>query len=120
MPQTILPSEALTDASCDTAQGAQRFFVSHHHHLAVAGVTQVGKSLAGAGLDHLLTRCVYNSRQALKKYVLANNNLAGVSDAVFTAQFNRALQKGSDSGVFARPKGTSNRTIITTPYRLLD
>ena len=44
----------------------------------------------------------------------ANNNLSGVTDAVFTSQFNKALQKGSDSGVFARPKGTYYRTIITT------
>lgn len=116
----ISPHETLTDASCDAAQGAQRFFVSRHHHLAVAGVTQFRKSLAGAGLDHSLTGGLYNSRQALKKYVLANNNLAGTSDAAFTTQFNKALQRGSDNGVFARPKGTSNRTITTTPYCFLD
>ncbi|PPJ55585.1 hypothetical protein CBER1_03723 [Cercospora berteroae] len=56
-----------------------------------------------------------SSRQAIKKYVLANNNLTGVSDAVFTAQFNRALQKGSDSGVFARPKGTSGPVKLAAP-----
>ncbi|KAF7198160.1 Histone H1, partial [Pseudocercospora fuligena] len=45
-----------------------------------------------------------SSRQAIKKYVLANNNLAGVSDNAFTVQFNKALQKGSDNGTFLRPK----------------
>lgn len=49
----------------------------------------------------------YHSRQAIKKYVLANNNLSGVSEAAITTQFNKALQRGSESGVFARPKGTS-------------
>ncbi|KXT09642.1 hypothetical protein AC579_3138 [Pseudocercospora musae] len=44
---------------------------------------------------------------AIKKYVLANNNLGGVSDNAFTVQFNKALQKGSDNGTFLRPKGTS-------------
>ena len=61
-----------------------------------------------------------SSRQALKKYVLANNNLSGVSDAAFTTQFNRALQKGSDSKVFARPKGTLSQTIATTPQPSCD
>ncbi|KEQ93548.1 hypothetical protein AUEXF2481DRAFT_41789 [Aureobasidium subglaciale EXF-2481] len=45
------------------------------------------------------------SRQALKKYVQANNNLSSVTEAAFTTQFNRALAKGSESGVFERPKG---------------
>lgn len=49
------------------------------------------------------------SRQALKKYVLANNNLGGVTDAQFTTQFNRALTRGSETGVFTRPKGTLHR-----------
>ena len=65
--------------------------------------------------------CFHNSRQAIKKYVQANNNLSGVTDATFTTQFNKALQKGSDTGVFARPKGTIIPTIATThtcPYDL--
>lgn len=37
--------------------------------------------------------------------MLANNNLSSVSEATFTSQFNKALQKGSDAGVFDRPKG---------------
>jgi len=57
---------------------------------------------------------VHSSRQALKKYVQANNNLSGVTDAQFSTQFNRALQRGSDAGAFARPKGTSSPTIAST------
>jgi hypothetical protein len=56
-----------------------------------------------------LTSYFPNSRQALKKYVLANNSLGNVNDATFTSLFNRALAKGSESGVFARPKGTSSQ-----------
>ncbi|TIA21783.1 hypothetical protein D6C81_03627 [Aureobasidium pullulans] len=48
-----------------------------------------------------------SSRQALKKYVQANNNLSSVTEAAFTTQFNRALAKGSETGVFERPKGAS-------------
>jgi hypothetical protein len=65
------------------------------------------KTLADSSASH-------DSRQAIKKYVQANNNLGGVSDATFTNQFNKALQKGSDSGVFDRPKGTSSPTIVPT------
>lgn len=38
---------------------------------------------------------------------MANNSLGSISDAIYTARFNQALAKGSESGVFARPKGTS-------------
>lgn len=62
----------------------------------------------------MLTLLLVNSRQALKKYVLANNNLGNVPDAVFTTQFNRALSKGTDSGVFNRPKGMFSPTIVPT------
>ncbi|GAB7337514.1 hypothetical protein MBLNU457_g2838t1 [Dothideomycetes sp. NU457] len=48
-----------------------------------------------------------SSRQALKKYVLANNNLGSISDAAFTQRFNHALSKGTESGAFVRPKGAS-------------
>ena len=61
-----------------------------------------------------------NSRQAIKKYVQANNNLSGVTDAAFNTQLNRALQKGSETGVFARPKGTSPRTFNVTINRTHD
>ncbi|PNS16144.1 Histone H1 [Sphaceloma murrayae] len=48
-----------------------------------------------------------SSRQTLKKYVMANNSLGNISDGVYTARFNQALAKGSETGVFVRPKGAS-------------
>nr|POE96915.1 histone h1 [Quercus suber] len=66
-----------------------------------------------------------SSRQAIKKYVQANNNLASVSDAAFTTLFNKAIQRGTDTGVFARPKDPRSsgfdpstfpsRTLLTSP-----
>jgi len=56
-----------------------------------------------------------HSRQALKKYVLANNKLDNVPEAQFTSLFNRALSKGSESGIFARPKGTSGPVKLAKP-----
>ena len=44
------------------------------------------------------------SRQALKKYVKANNDIKA-QDAMFDSLFNRALKTGVDKGVFAQPKG---------------
>jgi hypothetical protein len=58
---------------------------------------------------HFTNNSLSYSRQALKKYVHANNVLGNVNDATFTSLFNRALAKGSESGVFARPKGTSSQ-----------
>ena len=81
-------------------------------------------SPASAGAWHGLQRTpttdnvFCNSRQALKKYVQANNNLGATTDAQFTVQFNKALQRGSDSGVFARPKGTSVPTITFDEHNL--
>lgn len=98
-----------------TAQGSQWFQVcilpnppSPAHPSLSAGGTNFDE-------HQLITLCSH-SRQALKKYVLANNKLDGISDGVFTTQFNKALQKGSDSGVFARPKGTLSPTIAPTHH----
>lgn len=63
-------------------------------------------------LHILLTYMFSHSRQALKKYVLVNNQLGNVKDAQFTSLFNRALAKGSDDGVFARPKGKPSQRSI--------
>ena len=46
------------------------------------------------------------SRQALKKYILANNKTNAASPAVFDAQFNKALRTGVEKGDFTQPKGT--------------
>ncbi|KAF1824914.1 uncharacterized protein K489DRAFT_144718 [Dissoconium aciculare CBS 342.82] len=47
-----------------------------------------------------------SSRQAIKKHLLANHpSVTNVSENAFTTQLNKALQRGTDSGVFLRPKG---------------
>lgn len=48
-----------------------------------------------------------SSRQAIKKYVLANNNINASSTNVFDSQFNRSIRAGVDSGDFTQPKGPS-------------
>jgi hypothetical protein len=47
---------------------------------------------------------LFTSRQSLKKYVRANNNIT-VSDNMFDSLFNKALKAGVDKGVFEQPKG---------------
>ena len=57
------------------------------------------------------------SRQALKKYILANNKaLASSSTAVFDGQFNKALRTGVEKGDFNQPKGQS--AISPSEYTL--
>lgn len=53
-----------------------------------------------------------SSRQQLKKYVKANNNLVNVSDNMFDSLFNKALKAGVDKGAFAQPKGPSGGTKL--------
>ncbi|KAJ9615387.1 hypothetical protein H2200_001462 [Cladophialophora chaetospira] len=48
-----------------------------------------------------------SSRQAIKKYVKANNNITVNSEAQFDSLFNRALKGGVDNGDFVQPKGPS-------------
>ena len=47
------------------------------------------------------------SRQALKKYILANNKTSAATPAVFDNQFNKALRTGVEKGDFQQPKGWS-------------
>jgi len=56
-----------------------------------------------------------SSRQAIKKYILANNKLAGTSDAQFNSHINRALTTGEETGVFERPKGPSGPVKLKKP-----
>lgn len=46
-----------------------------------------------------------NSRQGLKKYVKANNNIVA-TEKMFDSLFNKALKAGVEKGVFEQPKGT--------------
>ena len=52
------------------------------------------------------------SRQSLKKYVKANNNLKTTSDNMFDSLFNKALKAGVEKGVFEQPKGPSGGTKL--------
>jgi len=48
-----------------------------------------------------------SSRQAIKKYVQANNKLSATTPKVFDSMFNRSLKSGVESGDFTQPKGPS-------------
>ncbi|KAL2255913.1 hypothetical protein VTK26DRAFT_2491 [Humicola hyalothermophila] len=52
-----------------------------------------------------------SSRQSLKKYVRANNNIVA-TDKMFDALFNKALKAGVEKGVFEQPKGPSGGTKL--------
>jgi histone H1/5 len=49
----------------------------------------------------------FHSRQAIKKYIKANNKLGDITDATFNSHINRALATGEKNGEFLRPKGAS-------------
>jgi hypothetical protein len=63
-------------------------------------------------LRHMLTVVHQLSRQAIKKYVKANNKVKYTSEAQFDSMFNRALKAGVEKGDFAQPKGTSLSLIF--------
>ncbi|KAF4305248.1 Histone H1/H5 [Botryosphaeria dothidea] len=48
-----------------------------------------------------------SSRQAIKKYVKANNKIGDITDAQFNSHVNRAIQQGVEKGHFDQPKGAS-------------
>jgi len=50
---------------------------------------------------------ILSSRQAIKKYILANNDLGNVTEATINMHISKALQSGEDGGDFLRPKGPS-------------
>jgi len=47
----------------------------------------------------------YRSRQAIQKYIKANNTIGTVSDPTYRGHVNRAIVKGEETGIFLRPKG---------------
>ncbi|RYP12808.1 hypothetical protein DL765_007128 [Monosporascus sp. GIB2] len=57
-----------------------------------------------------------SSRQQLKKYVKANNQLS-VTDNMFDSLFNKALRAGVEKGVFEQPKGASGGTKLSKNYK---
>ncbi|RMZ90087.1 hypothetical protein DV736_g2682, partial [Chaetothyriales sp. CBS 134916] len=48
-----------------------------------------------------------SSRQAIKKYVRANNTITTTSESQFDSLFNKALKTGVEKGDFSQPKGKS-------------
>jgi hypothetical protein len=52
------------------------------------------------------------SRQAIKKYIKANNKLGSTTEATFNSHINRALATGEETGVFERPKGESRHARV--------
>jgi hypothetical protein len=52
--------------------------------------------------DHTLT---LRSRQAIQKYIKANNEIGSISDTAYKNHVNRAILKGEETGTFLRPKG---------------
>lgn len=58
-----------------------------------------------------------DSRQAIQKYIKANNDLGVVTDAMFKSHVNRAIASGEKSGDFLRPKGEF-RTFRSHPNLL--
>jgi len=56
-----------------------------------------------------------SSRQAIKKYIKANNDLGATTDAAFATHINRALAGGEKAGIFDRPKGPSGPVKLKKP-----
>ncbi|KAE9988207.1 hypothetical protein EG328_000163 [Venturia inaequalis] len=85
------------------------------------------KAAAAAGPQHasyqdMVKEAIVNlkerngsSRQAIKKYIQANNNLGSTSDASFTNHISKALKSGEENGVFERPKGASGPVKLKKP-----
>jgi len=56
-----------------------------------------------------------SSRQAIKKYIKANNKLGATTDAQYSSHINKALATGEKNGVFDRPKGASGPVKLKKP-----
>ncbi|KAK2812242.1 hypothetical protein FQN50_001600 [Emmonsiellopsis sp. PD_5] len=79
-----------------------------------AAATKGAAAAAHASYKDMITDAIIqlkerngSSRQALKKYVQANNRINVTSQSVFDAQFNRAVKSGVEKGAFTQPKGPS-------------
>jgi len=93
------------DASWHSAQGEKWQQVSFPQMLALLRACILLQAHP-ADVNH------YNSRQAIKKYVKANNKITITSEAQFDSMFNKALKSGVDKGDFTQPKGMLN----SVPY----
>src|SRR5690349_21609337 len=45
------------------------------------------------------------SRQAIQKYIKANNKVGNLSDTAYKGHVNRAIAHGVEKGIFLQPKG---------------
>jgi hypothetical protein len=48
---------------------------------------------------------INHSRQAIQKYIKANNSVDNVTETAYKGHVNRAIVKGEETGIFSRPKG---------------
>jgi histone H1/5 len=46
-----------------------------------------------------------SSRQAIQKYIKANNSVGNLSDTAYKGHVNRAIAHGVEKGMFLQPKG---------------
>lgn len=46
-----------------------------------------------------------SSRQAIQKYIKANNSVGNLSDTAYKGHVNRAIAHGVEKGIFLQPKG---------------
>lgn len=53
----------------------------------------------------LLLTWLSSSRQAIQKYIRANNDVGTISDNMYKSLVNRAISTGEEKGEFTRPKG---------------
>ncbi len=85
------------------------------YFILIATVSMLDGDSAVVESEHImLTWIQSHSRQALKKYIQANNNINVPSTKTFDSLFNRTLKAGVDSGDFAQPKGRSHHFILTS------
>src|SRR5436305_1648780 len=64
-----------------------------------------GRFDIGALIAHPANSLNLISRQAIKKYVKANNKVQFTSETQFDSMFNKALKSGVEKGEFTQPKG---------------
>jgi len=81
---------------------------------AVTSVPKKATSSSHASYRDMIKDAILNlkerngsSRQSIKKYVQANNQISVASQAAFDAQFNKAIKAGAEKGEFTQPKGPS-------------
>lgn len=52
-----------------------------------------------------------HSRQAIQKYIMANNKVGNLSETQFRQHVNRAIASGKEKGELAQPKGVYSSAL---------